>query len=108
MEHGAIYNVNRGDKKTDGSFMHFITENFVEKCFRDLIIEIHPPRFQLFFSKPEMNVENGCLFFCFILFNLSLQLLSIENYRKLKLTGRRFFAPNFFFPSSFSFMFAFD
>ena len=65
MEHGVICNVNREDKKTDENFMHFI----IEKCFRDLIIEIHPRRFQLFFSKPEMNVENGCLLFCFILIN---------------------------------------
>ena len=69
MEHGVIYNVNRGDKKTDEGFMHLIIENVIEKCFRDLIIEICPPRFQLFFSNHEMNVETGCLFFCFILFN---------------------------------------
>ena len=41
MEHGAICNMNRGVKKTDYGFMHFIIENVVEKSFRDLIIEIH-------------------------------------------------------------------
>ena len=49
MEHGAICNVNCGDKKTDESIIHFVIENVVKKCFRDLIVNIHPPRFQLFF-----------------------------------------------------------
>ena len=44
--------------------MHLVIEGVIEKLFRGLIIEIHPPRFQqFFFSKPEMNVENGCLIF---------------------------------------------
>ena len=45
MEHGAIYSVNCVGKKTDGGFMHFIIENIVKKCFRDLVIAIHRPRF---------------------------------------------------------------
>ena len=45
MEHGVIYNVNRRDKKTDKSFMHFIIENVVKKCFCDLIVEIYFSRF---------------------------------------------------------------
>ena len=49
--------------------MHFVIKNIIENCFRDLIIAIHTLRLQYFFSKPEMNVENGCLFFCFIFFN---------------------------------------
>ena len=69
MEHGAIRSVRCGDKKADEGFMHLIIEEVVQKCLRDLIAEIHPPRFQHIFSKPEMNVENGCLFPCFILFN---------------------------------------
>ena len=48
--------------------MHFIIENVIKKYFRDLIIEIHPPPFPTLFSKPEMNFENGCLIFCFVLF----------------------------------------
>ena len=56
MEHGVIYSVNRGDIKTDKSFMHFIIENVIEKCFRDLIIDIHFPRFQqLFFETRNEN-----------------------------------------------------
>ena len=49
MEHILIYSVRRGDKKADEGFMHFIIESVVQKCFRDLIAEIHPPRFQHFF-----------------------------------------------------------
>ena len=67
MEHGAICNVNCGDKKTDEIFMYFVIEIVVENRFRDLIVEIHFSCFH-FFSKFEMNVENDCLLFCFILF----------------------------------------
>ena len=48
MEHGAIRSVRCGDKKADEGFMHLIIEGVVQKCFRDLIAEIHPPRFQHF------------------------------------------------------------
>ena len=34
--------------------MHLVIENVIEKRFRDLIIEIHSPRFQQFvFRKPK-------------------------------------------------------
>ena len=48
MEHGAIRSVRCGDKKTDEGFMHLIIEGVVQKYFRDLSAEIHPPRFQYF------------------------------------------------------------
>ena len=77
MEHGGIRSVRCGDKKTDESFMHLIIENVVQKCLRDLIVEIHPPLSNICFLKPEMNVKNGCLFPCFILFN-SFAAISID------------------------------
>ena len=51
MEHGMICNIDPVDKKIDESFMHFVIKNVVEKRFRDLIVEIHPPRFQQFFFR---------------------------------------------------------
>ena len=51
MEHDVICNVSRGDKKTDENFMHLVIEGVIEKPFRDLIVKIHPPRFQHFFFR---------------------------------------------------------
>ena len=46
MEHDAIRSVRCGDKNTDEGFMHLVIESVVQKCLRDLIVEMHPPRFQ--------------------------------------------------------------
>ena len=54
MEHDVISILNRGDKKADESFMYFIIENVVKKCFRNLMLKFIAP--VSFFAKPEMNV----------------------------------------------------
>ena len=66
MDYNIIYNANCWVKKTNEIFIYFVIENIVEKSVRDLIIEIHSFCFRHIFLNPGMNVENGCLFLCFI------------------------------------------